>query len=124
VLERLPKVDQYVFHGPDGGRLKPDFIRRMFVKHVLKPLADKFPANGRDQSFIDGRMHSFRHFFVSMCAIRNVPELVVMKWVGHADSAMVRHYFHLHDEQAQRYMQSLTLKDEAAGRSGDNDPKS
>ena len=45
------------------------------------------------------------------------PQRVVMEWVGHADSAMVRHYFHLHDEEAQRRMNGLNLLGGAAGRS-------
>ncbi len=85
------------------------------MRHVLRPLADKFTNSNDGQSFVDGRLHSFRHFFVSLCAARNVPERVVMEWVGHADSAMVRHYFHLHDEEALRYMQSLSVIDESPG---------
>jgi integrase len=117
VLRQLPKIDQYAFHGPRGGRLKADTVRRVLVREV-KPLADKFPSTGGGKSFVDGRLHSFRHYFVSMCAANNVPERVVMEWVGHADSAMVRHYFHLHDEEARRQMQSLNLLGGAAGRSG------
>ncbi len=124
VLTRLPKIDQYVFHGPHGGRLKPDFIRRMLVRHILTPLAEKFPAVNGGQSFLDGRLHSFRHFFISMCAANNVPEQAVMEWVGHADSAMVRHYFHLHDEEAQRHMNGLNLLGGAAGRSDGQGQKS
>jgi len=109
VLQRQPKIDSYVFHGPRGGRLKADWVRRQFVADVIEPLAKKFTDIRDGKSFADGRLHSFRHFFVSACALKRVPEQVVMDWVGHADSAMVRHYFHLHDEQALRYMQSLDL---------------
>ncbi len=66
VLTRLPKTDVYAFHGPSGGRLKPDFVRRMLVKQVLTPLAEKFPAVNGGQSFIDGRRHTFRHYFESV----------------------------------------------------------
>jgi integrase len=123
ILTQLPRRDQYVFHGPNGGRLKPDFVRRMLVRHVLKPLAQKFPAVNGGQSFIDGRLHSFRHYFVSMCAANRVPEQAVMDWVGHADSAMVRHYFHMHDEEAQRRMNGLDLLGGAAGWSGSEGSK-
>ena len=44
-----------------------------------------------------------------MCANRRVSERAVMQWLGHADSAMVRHYFHLHDTEAQRQMGKLNL---------------
>jgi integrase len=46
---------------------------------------------------------------------RGVPEQVVMAWLGHADSKMVRHYYHLHDDEAQRQMRRLQFLDEAGG---------
>jgi hypothetical protein len=52
-----------------------------------------------------------------MCATNKIAERVVMEWVGHADSAMVRHYFHLHDEESKRQMHSLNLLGESVGRS-------
>ena len=124
VLTRLPKIDAYVFHGPNGRRFDSRLIRRMLVKNVITPLAEKFPAVNGGQSFIDGRLHSFRHYFVSRCAADRVPERVVMEWVGHADSAMVRHYFHLHDEEAQRRMNGLNFLGGAAGRSDSQGSKS
>jgi integrase len=38
-----------------------------------------------------------------------VPEQVVMRWLGHQDSLMVRHYYHLHDDEAQRQMQRVNF---------------
>ncbi len=35
-----------------------------------------------------------------------------MKWLGHRNSAMVRHYFHLNDHEARQHMQRLSLDDE------------
>jgi integrase len=118
VLQHLPRIDQFVFHGPRGGRLKADTVRRVLVRDVLVPLVGKFPSSNGGKGFVDGRLHSFRHYFVSMCATnKNISERAVMEWVGHADSAMVRHYFHLHEEEARRQMQSLDLLGGAAGRS-------
>lgn len=119
VLRGLQPTDDFVFHGPKGGRLKPDFVRRMLVRHVLTPLAATFPKHEGRQNIVDGRLHSFRHYFISECAANGVPERVVMDWVGHADSAMVAHYFHLHDEEAQRRMNGLNLLGSVDGRSGD-----
>ena len=68
---------------------------------MLVPLADD------EIGFKDGRLHSCRHYFCSTCANNGVPEQVLMEWLGHQSSAMVRHYYHLHDEEAQRQMQKL-----------------
>ena len=76
---------------------------------MLTPLAKKFPTPEGEIGFKDGRLHSFRHYFCSVCANTGVPEQVVMRWLGHQDSAMVRHYYHLHDDEAQRQMQRLNF---------------
>ena len=37
VLKGLPHRDGYIFHGPRGGRLKPDTVRRILVREVIEP---------------------------------------------------------------------------------------
>ena len=32
-----------IFHGPRGGALKPDTVRRILIRDVLTPLAKRFP---------------------------------------------------------------------------------
>lgn len=110
-----PAADGLVFHGPRGGRLKPDTVRQVLVREVLTPLCDQFPASPGQGSFADGRLHSFRHFFCSTCANSGVPEQVVMAWLGHRDSAMVRHYYHLHDDEAQRQMKRVQFLGDVGG---------
>jgi integrase len=107
VLRSLAKQDQFLFHGPRGGRLKPDTVRNALIREVIEPLASKFPSPADEKGFKDGRLHSFRHYFVSTCANNNVPERVTMEWLGHQDSEMVRHYYHLHDDEARRQMARL-----------------
>ncbi len=102
-MRRRP--DGRVFHGPKEGRLKPDTIRNVLIREVLTPLADRFPTPpGAERGFRDGRLHSFRHAFCSTCANSGVPELAVMAWLGQRDSRMVRHYYHLHQKEAQLQM--------------------
>ena len=118
VLESIPKsADGLVFHGPNGGKLKPDTVRNVLVRDVLGPLAGRFPTPEGEVGFADGRLHSFRHFFCSMCANGGVSLSAVMKWLGHRDSRMAQHYYHLHDGEARRQMDRLTL----SGGFGDDD---
>ncbi len=121
VLRSLPKQDQYLFHGPRGGRLKPDTVRNVFIREVIKPLAAKFPSPADEQGFKDGRLHSFRHYFVSHCANNSTNERAIMEWLGHQDSEMVRHYYHLHDEEARRQMDRLDPLGSAGKRLPGND---
>ncbi len=117
VLQRIERRDAYIFHGPRTGRLKPDTVRRILVREVIGPLTKRFPTRDGEQGFRDGRLHSFRHAFCSTCANNSVPERMVMDWLGHADSEMIRHYYHLHDEEARRRMNSLDFLGGASGRS-------
>jgi integrase len=115
VLRRLPRrTDGFVFHGPRGGRLKPDVVRRVLIRDVLEPLSKRFPTSPGAIGFADGRLHSFCHFFCSLCANRGVSQQVVMRWLGHAESRMVERYYHLHDEEARRQMGRIKLFDEEA----------
>jgi integrase len=109
ILAAIPQSrDGKVLHGPSGGKLKPDLVRRTLIRDVLRPLAKHFPLPaGATKGFKDGRVHSFRHYFCSMCANNGVPEQVLMRWLGHRSSQMVRHYYHLHDEASQAAMRSV-----------------
>jgi integrase len=107
VLVRQRRSDVYVFHGPRGGRLKPDYVRNVLVNKVVNELASQFPAPAGAKGFRDGRLHSFRHYFCSLCANSGVPIMMVMEWLGHQDSSMVKHYYHLHDSEARRHMDKL-----------------
>jgi len=116
VLQILPRhPDGAVFHGPRGGRLKPDVVRRVLIRDVLGPLAGRFATPADEVGFADGRLHSFRHFFCSLCANRGVSQRVVMRWLGHKDSRMVEHYYHLHDDEARRQMDRIKLFDGGTG---------
>jgi integrase len=110
---RTAPPDRLVFHGPKGRRLKPDAVRQVLIREVLTPLAGRFPTPADQIGFVDGRLHSFRHFFCSACANNGVPKQVVMKWLGRRDSAMARYYYHLHDDEAQRQMRRLKFSGDA-----------
>lgn len=114
LLELLQKKERMgdgrVFHGPLGGKIKPDTTRRILVRDVLTPLGDRFPGEPDQPSFIDGRLHSFRHFFCSECANAGIPERVLMNWLGHRSSSMVHRYFHLHDAESKQHMARLSQK--------------
>jgi len=109
VLQRLPRTGKHVFVGPRGGRLKPDTVRRILIRDVLEPLKGRFPSEPGEEGFIDGRVHSFRHYFCSRCANSNVPERMTMKWLGHSDAAMVRRYYHLDHDEARRHMRRVSM---------------
>ncbi len=124
VLEALPRGrGERVFHGPRGGALKGDTVRNVLTRDVLPAVATELRQRGIETEVERGRLHSFRHYFCSVCANRNVPEQTVMDWLGHQDSGMLRYYYHLADEHAQAEMKRLTFLDgpPPAGEAADED---
>jgi integrase len=112
-----------IFRGPQGGRLDSDRVRQAFIRHVVEPLAGEFPSEDGHSGFRDGRLHSFRHYFCSVCANAGIPERVLMAWLGHRDSDLVHHYYHLHSSESQRQMQLVpTIPRPVARRRGDAEP--
>jgi integrase len=107
LLNKVHEPDGRVFHGPLGGRLKPDTVRRALERDVLEPLAPRFPAPPGQKCFRSGRVHSFRHYFCSIAANSGIPEPALMTWLGHRDSKMVKHYYHLHEDEARRQMAKM-----------------
>ncbi len=90
----------HVFKGPHGGKLKEN--------HTLKCLKE----DRKQLKIHKGVLHSFRHFFVSLCAERGVPVLTCMSWVGHKNAEMVWHYYHLHDKASKEAMEHLAAPEE------------
>lgn len=101
--------DGYVFHGPRGGRLKPDTARNVLLRYVITPLKEQFPTPDGETGFEHGRLHSFRHYFVSECCRQGIPEARIMDWVGHRDSKILARYRHLRPEDGQEQMKGLDL---------------
>ena len=106
--------DGQVFHGPKGGRLKPDVARRNLMDKVVRPLSKQFPTPDGEVGFEHARLHSFRHFLVSQAFVDGASEGGIREWVGHADSRIVERYRHLSREDARRKMSKLDLLGNAA----------
>uniref|UniRef100_UPI0011A9E067 tyrosine-type recombinase/integrase n=1 Tax=Thalassoglobus polymorphus TaxID=2527994 RepID=UPI0011A9E067 len=61
------------------------------------------PQDSAEPSFVDGRLHSFRYYFCSVCANAGLPERILMTWLGHRNSKMLQHYNNLHDKESQKH---------------------
>lgn len=116
MLNDLKRSDNgAVLGGPRGRRLKPDRVRQRLIDRVLEPLAANAENPEFAAEFRELRPHGLRHFFCSLCANQGVPEQLVMRWLGHSASKMVRHYYHVHDHEAARQMQRLEVAFEYQG---------
>ena len=53
------------------------------------------------------KLHTFRHYFGSLCANHNVAYRKALAWLGHSSSQMLDLYYHLYDEDSQKAMVAL-----------------
>ncbi len=114
VLERISRrEDGRVFSGPHGRVLKAATIRMALLRYVVKPLKKVFATPSGEIGFADGRVHSFRHYFVSQSFVGSASEGEIREWVGHRDSKIVERYRHLSQEDARRKMDRLHFLDKA-----------
>jgi integrase len=108
LLKMKRHADGRVFHGPMGGRLKPDTVRNVLYRKVLGPLSKRFPSKRGGPGLIDGTVHSFRHFFCSVAASTpGTNARTVQAWLGHEDSRMLHRYFHVFQDRAAQQMSSI-----------------
>jgi integrase len=115
ILQNLPRrTDGLVFSGPNGGRLRPNSACRILIRDIIAPLKAKFPTPEGEIGFVDCRLHSFRHAFVSQAFLDGVSEGEIRSWVGHTNSRIVERYRHLRNEDAQRKMQQIKFFEDGA----------
>jgi integrase len=60
-----------------------------------------------DELELSGRLHTFRHAFVTHALISGTPPAVVRDWVGHLDPEMIRDYTHIVDNTSKSRMNDL-----------------
>lgn len=109
-LSRSSKTDGLIFHGSRGGKIKPDVVRNVLTRDVLKQVSAALPPEQRS-GLTRCRVHSFRHYFCSEAAKAGVKETLLMIWMGHRDSEMVRHYVQLHDRDSRQQINQIRFVD-------------
>ena len=56
----------------------------------------------------EGKLHTFRHFFVVHCLTKGVDPYTVAKWLGHSTLEMVMRYFRLLETDSKRAMEKAS----------------
>ncbi|MDB5307239.1 MAG: hypothetical protein JWO38_1441 [Gemmataceae bacterium] len=101
VLEDLPKRWEWVVTMP-GSKYHPRPGRQWTERRLLSALKRVLEQLG-----LPGKLHTFRHSFISNALLKGVPVAVVREWVGHVDDEIIRHYTHVHNAASQAAMQRL-----------------
>ena len=115
LMETLKKISASkqgkVFQHPKNVELSYQIVLDSLKKELLEGVKEQFPSADGEIGFQNGRLHSFRHFFVSECFRQGVPEDRIRDWVGHQDSRMLNRYRHLRPEDGLLHMAKLNFLD-------------
>ncbi len=101
VLQQLKRKVGWVFCAP-ASRKYPDGDHRLSETRLLKALKPIL----RKLS-LPGKVHTFRHAFISTALARGTPSATVRNWVGHVDDEILRRYTHITDQDSQQQMKRL-----------------
>jgi integrase len=102
VLAELTRRHRWVVTAAPSGKY-PQGGRQISERRVLAALKRILQKQG-----LPGKLHTFRHTFISNALLRGVPEAVVRRWVGQVDPEIIKLYTHIHDKASQVAMQRLT----------------
>ncbi len=103
ILQSLPVKPDRVFIMPNGKQVYPKKLRR-YLKSLCRQCGFDNPKQYK--------LHTFRHFFASYCAQRNLSYKYVLEWMGHSSSAILDMYFTMNDRQAHAAMNSMSFEAE------------
>ena len=97
-----PKIAELLPRKKGNGVIFANIKARELLKR-LKTLCAECKFNNPTQY----KLHSFRHYFASMCANHHVAYRKALAWLGHSSSDILDLYYHLHDEDSQNAMMEL-----------------
>jgi integrase len=102
LLASIPRKFRWVHtmpasrQNPESGRQWTERRLLAGLKRVLKKLS------------LPGKIHTFRHSFISAALLNGTPPAIVRKWVGHVDPRIIDLYTHVHDVASQEAMRRLS----------------
>ena len=101
VLASLPRRHVWVFTSRPSTRY-PLGDHQLSESRLLSYLKRRLAKLG-----LEGKLHSFRHTFISLALIDGVAEAVLREWVGHVDADILGHYTHIASDASRAAMQRL-----------------
>lgn len=101
LLQELSRCGRWVLTAPPSAK-HPEEGAQISDRGLLKSLKCVLKRLG-----LKGKIHSFRHSFISHALTSGVPEAVLRVWVGHVDHDVMKLYTHIANTDSQSAMQRL-----------------
>lgn len=96
-------ITKFVFPSRHGKPFDSGWARQKLVG-VLVAVAKQRGDESWKVEFRKARFHSFRNYFVTVCADAGVPIQMLMAWLGHQHSSMITRYYRSRKDVAQQEM--------------------
>ena len=103
-LQKLKRRNEWVFLAPASPKY-PAGDHRMTESRLLKSLKPVLTKLS-----LPGKVHTFRHTFISVALTNGTPVATVQAWAGHLDAAIIKLYTHVADQVSQQQMEQLAAK--------------
>ena len=82
----------------------PSGDHQISQRRLLRSLKRLLKRIGLPES---GKLHTFRHSFISKALAKGIPNSTVRSWVGHVSDDILALYTHVHDDQSRLAMQTF-----------------
>jgi len=102
LLEQLPRRPRWVVTAPATSKY-PKGDHKNLDRRSLRTLHRVLKRLG-----LKGKIHTFRHAFLSQALIRGTPEALVRAWAGHVDWNILKLYTHIANTDSQAAMRRLS----------------
>jgi hypothetical protein len=93
------------------------FVWNGVSANLLTKYADHLEATGYAHKTLVNKLTMLKQPVKWLIKAGHLQSMKRIEWLGHADREMIRHYYHLHDKEAKRRMDSLDLLGGVGGRS-------
>ncbi len=104
LLQRLPRSPGWVFKGGKCKRF-PKGGQQISGRRALSALKRTLERAGLDE----GKLHTFRSFFITHSLLNGVGPYVVADWVGHSSLDMVMRYFRMLKNDSRKAMVKVSF---------------
>lgn len=105
IFEAMPRKHVWIFTSAPSKQY-PTGGQRLSGRRLLEYLQRRLRKLG-----LAGKLHTFRHAFISHALMRGTPEAILRDWVGHVDAQILRRYTHIASDASRNAMERLGKDD-------------
>jgi integrase len=108
IIDTLPRAGERVFYEPESSQQTPVADAPLSERKLLGRIKRTCKACGFENPK-KYKLHTFRHSFASMCAMKNTSYKYALEWMGHKSSDILDLYYTMYDSVADDAMAAISF---------------